>query len=135
MIAPVTALYAALCALLLLVLAGRISLRRSQLNIGIGHGNDPALARGVRMHGNAVEWVVPVLVLMLVAEIDGASRAFLHVCGIVFLASRIAHALALARTTKPSTGKFWGMAGSWLVTLALAFWNLGAFVRALPRLW
>jgi len=53
-IAPVTALYGALLALLLLVLAGRVSLARSRLGIGMGHGNDPGLARAIRAHGNAV---------------------------------------------------------------------------------
>ena len=135
MIAPVTALYAGLLAILLLVFAGRVSLFRSKLNVGMGHGNDPALARAIRVHGNAVEWIVPMLVLLLVAEIDGANRTFLHVCGVVFLVSRITHAVGLSRTSKASSGRFWGTAGSWLVTLALALWDLGAFVRALPRFW
>ncbi|HET9764336.1 MAG TPA: MAPEG family protein [Casimicrobiaceae bacterium] len=134
MIAPVTALYAGLLALLLLALAGRVSLLRSKLNIGVGHGNDPALARAIRVHGNAVEWILPMLALFLVAEIDGASRAFLHVCGVVFLTSRIGHALALSRTSKSSSGRFWGIAGSWVVILLLALWDLGAFFRTLPRL-
>ncbi len=135
MIAPLTALYAGLLALLLLFLAGRVSLLRSRLNVGMGHGNDPSLARAIRVHGNAVEWIVPMLLLLLVAEIDGANRTFLHVCGVVFVVSRVAHAVGLARTSKASRGRFWGIAGSWLVTLALALWDLGAFVRALPRLW
>lgn len=131
MIAPVTALYAALLALLLLALAARVSLLRSKLNVGLGHGNDPALARAIRVHGNAVEWILPMLALFLVAEIDGASRTFLHFCGALFVVSRIGHALALSRTSKASTGRFWGTAGSWIVVLLLALWNLAAFVRTL----
>ncbi|HUH93539.1 MAG TPA: MAPEG family protein [Casimicrobiaceae bacterium] len=133
MIAPVTALYAALLALLLLALAGRVSLLRSKLNVGSGHGSDPALARAIRVHGNAVEWILPMLALFLVAEIDGAGRAFLHFCGALFVVSRIGHAVALTRTSKASGGRFWGMAGSWVVILLLAFWDLAAFVRTLPR--
>ena len=133
MIAPVTALYAGLLVLLLLALAGRVSLLRSKLNIGLGHGNDPALARAIRVHGNAVEWILPMLALFLVAEIDGASRAFLHVCGALFVVSRIGHALALSRTSRASSGRFWGIAGSWVVVLLLALWDLGASFRALPR--
>ena len=133
MIAPVTALYAGLLGALLLFFAGRVSLLRSKLNIGIGHGNDAALARAVRVHGNAVEWIVPMLLLFLVAEIDGANRTFLHLCGVAFLASRISHAIGLMRTSKASRGRFLGMAGSWIVTLALVLWDLAAFVRALPR--
>jgi len=129
MTAPVTGLYAGLLVLLLLVLAARVSLLRSKLGVGAGHGNDPQLARAIRVHGNAVEWIPPMLLVLLVAELDGANRTFLHVCGITFLAARIAHAMGLSRTTKSSAGRFWGMAGTWLVIVALAVWDIAAILR------
>jgi len=129
MTAPVTGLYAGLLVLLLLVLAARVSLLRSKLGVGAGHGNDPQLARAIRVHGNAVEWIPPMLLVLLVAELDGANRTFLHVCGITFLAARIAHAMGLSRTTKSSAGRFWGMAGTWLVIVALAVWDIAAVLR------
>src|SRR5258708_24037098 len=112
----------------MLVLAARVSLLRSKLNVGTGHGNDALLARAIRAHGNAVEWILPMLTLFLIAEIDGASRLFLHVCGAVFVVGRIAHAVGLLRTSKRSSGRFWGTAASWLVITALAVWNIGAFL-------
>ncbi len=130
MTAPVTGLYAGLLVLLLLVLAARVSLLRSKLGVGAGHGNDPQLARAIRVHGNAVEWIPPMLLVLLVAELDGANRTFLHVCGITFLAARIAHAMGLSRTTKSSAGRFWGMAGTWLVIVALAVWDIAAVLRS-----
>jgi len=129
MTAPVTALYAGLLVLLLLVLAGRVTLLRSKLRVGTGHGNDPELARAIRVHGNAVEWILPMLLLLLVAELDGANRTFLHICGITFVAARIAHALGLSRTTKESRGRFWGMTGTWVVIVALAVWDIAAVAR------
>ena len=135
MSAPVSALYAGLLALLLLVLAARVSLLRSKLNVGMGHGNNAPLARAIRVHGNAVEWILPMLSLLLIAEIDGASRGFLHFCGALFVVGRIAHAVGLSRTSKGSSGRFWGTAASWLVIVALAVWNVGAFLRVLPRVW
>jgi uncharacterized protein len=133
--APVSALYAGLLALLLLVLAARVSLLRSKLNVGMGHGNDASLARAVRVHGNAVEWILPMLALLLIAEIDGAGRAFLHFCGALFVVARIGHAVGLSRTSKGSSGRFWGTAASWLVIAALAVWNIAAFLRMALRLW
>jgi len=129
MTAPVTALYAGLLVLLLLVLAGRVTLLRSKLRVGTGHGNDPELARAIRVHGNAVEWILPMLLLLLVAELDGANRTFLHICGITFVAARIAHALGLSRTTKESRGRFWGMTGTWVVIVALAVWDIASVAR------
>jgi uncharacterized membrane protein YecN with MAPEG domain len=133
MSAPITALYAGLLAILLLALAGRISMMRSKLRVGLGHGNDANLARAIRVHGNAVEWILPMLILMLVSEIDGASHLFLHACGATFIISRLAHAAGLSRTSKGSSARFWGTAGTWLVIAALAAWDLAAFLRYATR--
>ena len=129
MIAPVTGLYAGLLVLLLLVLGVRVTLLRTKLRVGTGHGNDPRLARAIRVHGNALEWIVPMLLVMLLAEIDGANRSFLHVCGATFLCARVAHAVGLSHTTKESRGRFWGMAGTWLVVIVLAGWDIVAAAR------
>jgi hypothetical protein len=129
MIAPLTALYAGVLGLFLLALGARVSLLRSKLRVGMGHGNDPHLARAIRVHGNAVEWILPMLLLFLVAELDGASRIFLHVCGITFVGARIAHSAGVSRTSKESSGRFWGMAATWLVIAALAVWDIAAFAR------
>jgi uncharacterized membrane protein YecN with MAPEG domain len=130
MIAPLTGLYAGLLALLLLVLGSRVSLMRSKLRVGMGHGDDVQLARAIRVHGNAVEWILPMLLLFLVAELDGANRVFLHVCGVTFVLARVAHARGVSRTSKESPGRFWGMAGTWLVISALALWDIAAFARS-----
>jgi uncharacterized membrane protein YecN with MAPEG domain len=129
MIAQLTGLYAGLLVLLLLVLAARVTLLRIKLQVGTGHGNDPELARAIRVHGNAVEWILPMLVVFLVAELDGASRIFLHVCGVTFFASRVAHAVALSRTTKESRGRFWGMTGTWIVIVVLSLWDIWSITR------
>jgi uncharacterized membrane protein YecN with MAPEG domain len=128
--APVTALYGGLLALLLLVLGWRVSMMRSKLRVGMGHGDDLHLARAIRVHGNAVEWILPMLLLFLVAELDGANRIFLHVCGVTFVVARIVHARGVSRTSKDSPGRFWGMAGTWLVIAALALWDIAAFARS-----
>jgi uncharacterized membrane protein YecN with MAPEG domain len=133
MTAPITGLYAGLLVLLLLFFAGRVSLLRSKLRVGMGHGNDPHLARAIRVHGNAVEWILPMVVLLLVAELDGANRIFLHVCGVTFIGARIVHAAGLARTSKESSGRFWGMAATWLVIVVLALWDISAFARVALR--
>jgi uncharacterized membrane protein YecN with MAPEG domain len=129
MTAPLTALYAGVLGLLLLALAVRVSLLRSKLRVGMGHGGDADLARAIRAHGNSIEWILLMVLLFLVAELDGANRTFLHVCGITFVGARIAHAAGLSRTSKESSGRFWGMAATWLVIAALALWDIAAFVR------
>jgi uncharacterized protein len=129
-VVPVTALYAGLCALLLLTLAALVSRQRQKLKVGLGDGGQPALIRAVRVHGNAVEWIPPML-LLLIAELNHASRLFLHGCGIVFLTARIAHAVGLSRSAGESAGRLAGTALSWLVIGVLAVVDILDFVRTL----
>src|SRR5919106_6880968 len=105
----ITALYAALVALVLLVLALRVSSVRMRLKINLGDGGDPGLQRAVRAHANAVEWALPVLVLMLIAELNRATPLFLHACGIVLVLARILHGAGLSRVSGMSSGRFVGI--------------------------
>ena len=123
----ITALYAALIALILLALAVRVSSFRLRLKVDLGDGGDPRLQRAVRAHGNAVEWSLPVLVLMLIAELNRADPVLLHACGIVLVVSRVLHGFGLSRTFR--LGRFWGIGLSWIVLAVLAIWNLWAFFR------
>ena len=129
MAAPITGLYASLCALVVLALAVRVIRLRWSTRTGIGDGGDRRLARAVRIHGNAIEYVPLALILMLVAELSGARAAWLHGCGIVLVAARLAHALGLARTAGASVGRSLGVVGTFAVILALAWVDLAAFLR------
>lgn len=123
----ITALYAALVALVLLVLAVRVSSLRMRLKVGLGDGGDPGLQRAVRAHANAVEWALPVLVLMLIGELNRADPLLLHACGIVLIVARILHGFGLTR--RSAFGRFWGIGLTWTVLAVLAVWNLWAFLR------
>ena len=82
----IAALYAGLIGLLLVALAIPISRLRRSLKVGLGDGGDKVLARAIRAHANAVEWAVPALLLLLLAELTRASPLLLHVCGIALVA-------------------------------------------------
>ena len=125
----VTALYACVLALLLIALAVRVSRSRMKLGIGIGDGGDGRLARAIRVHANAVEWTLPMLLLLIVAELNRASPLLLHVCGVAFVVARVVHAIGLSRSAGSSTGRFSGTVVSWIVIVVLAVWDGAAFVR------
>ncbi len=129
----ITALYSALLCLLLLMLALPISRLRMRERIGIGDGDHPQLARAIRAHANAVEWVLPVLLLLLVAELNRAPPLLLHACGIVLVIARVLHAFGLSRTAGSSSGRFAGAGLTWATLAVLAAWNLWAFVRLALR--
>jgi hypothetical protein len=125
----ISALYAGIFALLLLALAVLVSRRRRRMGIGLGAGGDAQLERAIRAHANAVEWGLPLLLLLLIAEENRASPALLHACGIVFILARVVHAAGLSRRSGYSTGRFAGTALTWIVLAVLAVWDIVAFLR------
>lgn len=116
----ITGLYAALCALIALILASRVSLRRRSAQVGLGTGGDAQLGQRIRAHANFVEYVPLALILLLVLELDHVQPALLHVFGIVLVLARIAHAWGLSTSAGVTPGRLLGTLGTWLVTLAMA---------------
>lgn len=127
--AQITALYAAVCAFIIVALALGVIVTRFRLRVGIGDGADSRLARAIRIHGNAIEYVPIALILMLVAELNGARPALLHVCGIFLVVARIAHAVGLKRSAGLSIGRGIGVVGTVVVIAVLAVVDLAAFIR------
>ena len=125
----ITGLYAGMCAVILLALAVRVILLRWSTKTGIGDGGDRRLARAIRIHGNAIEYVPIALILMLIAELLGAAPALLHGCGIALVAARISHALGLASTAGVSVGRSLGITVNFAVILVLAWVDIAAFLH------
>lgn len=72
-----------------------VSATRSELKCGLGDANSPALLLKIRRHGNFIEWVPFVLVLMILAEAQGTGAAWLHAAGGLLVIGRVAHPLGL----------------------------------------
>lgn len=95
MAVPVTALYGALNVLVTLALGLNVSRLRGKYNQLRGDGGHPDLIIAIRAHGNNVEHVPVVLVLLLVAELSGGSSTMLHIFGGALVVSRILHAVGM----------------------------------------
>lgn len=91
----VTSLYALPVALVYLVLWFRVSSVRGALNMSIGDGGNALLMQRIRQHGNCAEWSAFVLILMILAEGMGTPALWLHICGGLLVAGRIAHPFGL----------------------------------------
>jgi len=105
----VTALYAGLNALILLVLAIRVARQRGIAKVGIGTGGDAVLERASRIHGNAVENIPIVLILLGLAEACGSGVVLLHGMGIALTLGRLLHAWGLTRSPNESFGRATGI--------------------------
>ena len=127
----ITGLYAALMAFLLIVLGLRVVALRRRHRVGIGDGGQGRLQQVIRVHANAVEWALPVLLLLLVAELNRASAMLLHVAGLLLVVGRLMHAAGLSMRTGASLGRVGGMALTLAALAMLAVFDLLAFLRTL----
>jgi len=125
----IAAFYAGLIGVLLIVLALPISALRRRLRVGLGDGGDSRLARTIRVHANTVEWALPTLVLLVLAELNRASPTLLHACGVALVLGRVLHAFGLWRTSGASLGRLVGTALTWTTLIVLAAWDIWAFAR------
>jgi uncharacterized protein len=116
----ITALYAGLLTILLIVLGVRVVLCRGASKLGLGEGDDSMLRKRVRVHGNAAENIPLALLLLLLLELIGTAPTVLHGFGVVLVLARVLHASGLSRSAGYSFGRFYGILGTWLAMLAMA---------------
>ncbi len=88
---PVTSLYAAAFGLLLIPITYAVGLRRMKTRTSFLDGGDEVLLRRMRSHGNFVEYVPFALVLIGLAELNGAPTVYVHGMGALLLLSRVVH--------------------------------------------
>jgi uncharacterized protein len=119
----ISAGYGALVALLYLALSLRVIAYRRGNRISLGDAGDPVLLGRIRAHGNLAEYAPLALVLLLIAEIGGATPGVLHAGGGMLLAGRMAHAVSLSF---PPTGLPLRTFGMVLTFLAIAWLAVAA---------
>lgn len=117
---PITALYAALQALLAIGLVFPVGQLRGKTKVSLGSGGNPELETAIRRHANWTEHVPIALLLLALLELNGGSPGLLHGLGATLLVARILHPLGLdaADMRRPLRGI--GAIGTLLVTLVAA---------------
>jgi uncharacterized membrane protein YecN with MAPEG domain len=95
MVFSVTPIYALALVPIFLVLWIRVSSTRSASGVSFGDGGNPVLLHRMRQHGNFIEWVPFVLILMLLAEGMDAPAIYLHLSGVLLVIGRLAHPFGL----------------------------------------
>jgi uncharacterized protein len=91
----VTTIYALLLTPIWLALWIGVASKRSELKASIGDAGNLELLQKIRRHGNFIEFVPFVLVLMMLAELQGAGAIWLHAAGVLLVVGRIAHPFGL----------------------------------------
>lgn len=132
MIVPVTAVYAAVIALMMMMaLAYRVTGFRRRDRVGLGDDGSRDLQVAVRSHANLVEYAPIFLLLLFVGELNGVTVGWLHGAGLLFVLSRFAHAWGMdASGGRAHPGRMLGILGTWLAILLMiimVIWNLMLF--------
>ncbi|MBP0494273.1 MAPEG family protein [Pararoseomonas indoligenes] len=116
----VTLLYAGLLGLAFFWLSWRVIRARGQAGVSLGTGEDAALQRAARVHGNFAEYVPVVLVLMLADELAGAPVPLLHGAGIALVLGRLCHAVSIGGERHRMRPRVAGMVLTFLALIVLA---------------
>jgi uncharacterized membrane protein YecN with MAPEG domain len=104
----ITPLYAALLALMFIVLSLHVIRGRRHLQIGIHDGNNDEMRRRIRAQANFAEYTPIFLILLAFTEIEGLPAYAVHAFGLLFIAGRIIHAYGLLKGERHQNGVLLG---------------------------
>ncbi|MCW0234369.1 MAG: MAPEG family protein [Ferrovibrio sp.] len=120
----VTPLYAALCGLLLLVLALAVVRLRQRHRVNTGDGGHADLARAMRVQANFVEYVPLTLLLLFMLEMSRQPVWALHLLGAGLFVGRVLHAWGYLGSPGLSFGRMVGIVLTLSVLGVTALWLL-----------
>lgn len=116
----ISGIYAALGALLVILLSSRVIMLRVSSRTGIGDGGNHDLTKRIRVHANAVEYLPLGLILLVLVEWNQTLPLLVHCFGISLILGRILHAIGLSRSSGTSPARLIGMLLTLLTIVAMA---------------
>lgn len=128
MFLDITPIYAGMIGLLFVLLSLQVIAARFATNVTLGDGGEKVLIKRIRVHGNCAEYAPMGLLLLVMAELQGAPDWGVHLLGVMLLAGRIMHAIGLSRTPQIIIFRRAGMV---LTFVMLSFSALGNIILAL----
>ena len=127
MLAPITAAYAAVLAILIVALGINVTMHRVKLRVPLGDGGNAEMLRMIRLHGNAIEYTPLAVVLMLIYELNGGMHIVLQGAGVALVIGRLLQTWGMWSTERPVIGRRVGQILTWFAIAALAVVNLLRF--------
>ncbi len=124
----VTPIYAAILTLLFLGLTARVILYRRANRLSLGDEGDRKLLKRMRAQANCAEYAPLGILLLLLAELQGAPVLALHLLGLGLLAGRLLHAYGFSASPQNLRLRVLGMA---LTLTMLGVAALGLLLHAI----
>ncbi len=131
MLLPITALAAAICAIMLLITAFDTVRQRIRAGVAFGDGGDSKLVSASRSHGNLAEHAPLAIIMIGLLEQSGAHHWALTSIAALFLFARAMHIIGLyaPMDKKPPLPRQIGVIGTWLSYVLLIGWTLYLVVK------
>jgi uncharacterized protein len=126
-----TPLFAALLAIMFVVLSVRVVRLRRRLKVSLGDGGERELLRAIRVHSNFAEYVPMGLVLLYLVEQQRMSSFLVFGLGAMLLLGRLAHAYGLSQEKINFRFRVGGMALTFGMLALAALTLLGNWFYAL----
>jgi hypothetical protein len=121
---PIVALYAALLALLFVVLSLRTIGARRRLQVAVGDGGHRELQRAMRVHANFAEYAPLALLLIYLVEVASGPSGLVHALGLGLLAGRSVHAYGVSQAKEDLRFRVSGMALTFMVLIVASLYLL-----------
>lgn len=124
---PITALTAAICAIMLLATAIATVRARFRAQAAFGDAGDQGLVSASRSHGNLAEHAPLFVILIGLLEMANASHWPLTALAVLFLGARTAHIIGLHQVHsagKPPLPRAIGVIGTWIAYAIAIGWTL-----------
>jgi uncharacterized protein len=115
-------LYAALFALLYVVLSVRTLRLRRTLRITIGDSGNEAMLRAMRVHSNFAEYVPFSLLLILLVEMQTAPPVLVHALCLCLFVGRLSHAFGVSQLNENYRYRVFGMVLTFTTLVASAMY-------------
>ena len=123
--------YAAVFALIFVLLAINVTRLRQQHKVSIGAGNHRDLERAQRVHANFAEYVPFALLLLAFMEMQRQSIYAIHILAIILLVGRLLHAYGTGQQPENMTCRGLGYLATLVVLVVAAIFLLVNALRAI----
>ncbi|WP_170331599.1 MAPEG family protein [Ruegeria arenilitoris] len=120
----ITPIYAALIAILYVVLSLNVIAVRRSAKISVGDAGDKTMLKAMRTHSNCAEYAPFALLLIAMVELQGASGLMVNLLGLMLLAGRLLHAYGFGRNPQIMILRQIGMLLTFAAILVAAIANL-----------
>jgi uncharacterized protein len=116
----ITPIYAAILAIIFVLLSLRVIGQRRKSQTGLGTGNDEKLERLIRVHANFAEYVPFSILLIFFVEQAEYPGWLIHMLGAFLILGRLTHAYGVSQSPENIKFRVAGMVMTFVVLLTCA---------------